>query len=201
MADRKVNVPTRSSEAVPKLSEDAKHYVVTSLAMWRGPTEILRVLAEDYGTPISAPGLWHYDPRNPECPKRWRDLHATTRAAFVANVSEIAIANPAWRLKERERLYRHVAEKANPNVPLATEILDQAARDAGGAFGNRLRVEESGPNGGPIEHSVTGQIDHVASCVFGLAAVESDALDAIIAQALGDATAPAKAAAANKPKR
>lgn len=151
MAARKVLAPpARSSEPTPKLTEEAKVYVVTSMALWKTPTEILKVLAEEFGTPISTPALYNYDPRNPNCPERWKDLHAATRKAYVEGVANLAGSSKAWRIDQLLGL--HERAKAAGNLVLAAALLKQIAEDHGDVY-TKVR-ELTGPGGTPLAGNV-----------------------------------------------
>jgi hypothetical protein len=172
-----------------KLTEDAQIYVVTALAVWRPLEEILKTLRDDFGvTDYTQQAISYYRPTSAKCPERWKLLHAKARAEFTSRAAEIGIANPAYRLAERHRLYELTVSRPAPNVSLAIEQLNDAARESGGQFTNRQRVEESGPNGGPIEHQHSGQVDFVAAQVFGATGAQ---LDAILDGHLGGKAEPA----------
>lgn len=152
---------TKAKQPFPnaaKLSRAQQVFVVTSLAVWTPEAEILKQINEEMAAagrkPISQQALYHYRPGNPECPEFWRALHAKTRSSFLDNVAEIAIANPAWRLAERKRLYDLTISKTTPNLVFAVEQLNDAARDSGGLFSNRRDVTSAGeklePGGGTV---------------------------------------------------
>ncbi|MEP8995491.1 DUF2280 domain-containing protein, partial [Enterobacter hormaechei] len=63
--------------------------------------------------------------------------------------SDIPIANKAYRLRALDRMMNN-AEKMR-NIALATEIIEQAAKECGDAYTNKHKFEHSGPNGGAIQ--------------------------------------------------
>ncbi|EHK65287.1 hypothetical protein KYC_17372 [Achromobacter arsenitoxydans SY8] len=79
--------------------------------------------------------------------KKWADLFEATRKRFREEVAEIPIADQAFRLRALGKIYeRHISRG---NVVGAAGVLEQAAKEVGGAFTNRR--EHTGAGGGPIE--------------------------------------------------
>lgn len=81
--------------------------------------------------------------------KKWVDLFHATRERFQTEISDIPIANKAYRLRVLDRMMTS-AEKMR-NIALATEIIEQAAKECGDAYTNKHKFEHSGPNGGAIQ--------------------------------------------------
>lgn len=81
--------------------------------------------------------------------KKWVDLFHSTRARFQSDISDIPIANKAYRLRVLDRMMGN-AEKMR-NIALAAEIIEQAAKECGDAYSNKHKFEHSGPNGGAME--------------------------------------------------
>jgi hypothetical protein len=78
---------------------------------------------------------------------KWIHLFNDTRQRFRQEVAEIPIADQAFRLRALGKIYdRHISRG---NVVGAAAVLEQAAKEAGGAFTNRR--EHTGVGGGPIE--------------------------------------------------
>lgn len=73
---------------------------------------------------------WHPERRaGARLGKHWREMFYETRAKLLAEVENIPIACRSYRLKVLQR----VAEQAEAvgNLPLAMQVLEQAARDVG----------------------------------------------------------------------
>lgn len=133
------------------LADDVKAFVVRALACFETATEVAKAVNEEFGLVGTAPQVQAYDPtksqgRQGQClSKSWRKMLEKERNAFRADLAEIPLANQAFRLKELTKLYRKAASQGN--VVAAAALIEQAAKEAGGAFTNKNRGEASGPNG------------------------------------------------------
>lgn len=141
---------------MPALSEDQKRRIVQGLACFRTPSEVAEDVEEEFGVKIDRSHVRKYNPDQvAEVAEKWRALFAATRQRFLAEVAEIPIYHQSFRLRELLDLYR----KAKRNPVLAASILEQAAKEAGGAFTNRREL--SGRDGGPLE--VTAKVVTIPS--------------------------------------
>jgi hypothetical protein len=133
-----------------KLNDAHKSFIVQALACWDSPSEVAEALREEYGVEAHRSQVAQYDPTRvagERLAKRWRDLFEATRDRFRREVAEIPIADQAYRLRALGKIYdRHLSRG---NVVGAAAVLEQAAKEAGGAFANRR--EHTGAGGGPIE--------------------------------------------------
>jgi len=133
-----------------KLTEAHKRFIVQALACWDTPTEVAQALKEEFGVEAHRAQIAQYDPTKAsgkDMAQKWRDLFAVTRERFRAEVAEIPIADQAFRLRSLGKIHARYMERGN--LVAAAAILEQAAKEAGGAFTNRR--EHTGPGGGPIE--------------------------------------------------
>ncbi|KAG0938830.1 hypothetical protein G6F31_015392 [Rhizopus arrhizus] len=81
--------------------------------------------------------------------KQWLQLFNDTRQRFRQEVAEIPIADQAFRLRALGKIYdRHISRG---NVVGAAAVLEQAAKEAGGLFTNKQKLEHAGAGGGPIQ--------------------------------------------------
>lgn len=129
---------------MPKLTDEQKTFVVQRLACFRPPTEILESVKEIWELELSRQLVHYYNPRAPasKTPKKWADIFEATREAFLESVADVGIANEPYRLEELQALYDKA--KRSGNLKLASELLEQGAKETGGAFTNRQRLEHSG---------------------------------------------------------
>jgi len=132
------------------LTDAVKRHIVQALACWDTPTEVSEMLREQFGIDVPRTHVAQYDPTKvagQKLAKKWRDLFDATRKRFREEVAEIPIADQAFRLRALGKIYdRHLSRG---NVVGAAAVLEQAAKEAGGAFTNRR--EHTGAGGGPIE--------------------------------------------------
>jgi hypothetical protein len=168
---------------VATLTEEQKEFIVTRLAMYDSPATILDTFKEHWPG-IDAPSrqqIWQYDPERVGSKRISRKLHATfeaTRENFLKDVGSIAIAQASFRLRRLQQI--HDTHFKNKNYVAAAAVLEQAAKEAGGAFTNQLKVK------GNIKH------DHEHEHEFKVDEKRATLAD-LLEQAL-KATAPAKPA-------
>lgn len=121
-----------------KLKDTHRRFVVTQLACFTTPSDIVAALKEQYGIEISVAGVLHYDPNTvngrEELAPKWRHLFEETRKRFSESLADIPIAQQAWRLRELLRQYKKLADT---DAPAAIAILEQAAKETGGMYSNK----------------------------------------------------------------
>lgn len=134
------------------LSPEVKAFIVQALACFDTPTQIASQVKQEFGLDISIQQVSSYDPTKAiakNLGQKWIDLFNATRTRFQTELSDIPIANKAYRLRALDRMMNN-AEKMR-NIALATEIIEQAAKECGDAYTNKHKFEHSGPNGGAIQ--------------------------------------------------
>lgn len=130
------------------LSTEVKSFIVQSLACFESPTKVIELVKQEYGVDVSRQQVSQYSPGNAmaaNLSKKWVDLFHATRERFQNEISDIPIANKAYRLRVLDRMMNN-AEKMR-NIALATEIIEQAAKECGDAYTNRQKVEHTSPDG------------------------------------------------------
>ncbi|HAS1727896.1 DUF2280 domain-containing protein [Enterobacter cloacae] len=134
------------------LSTEVKAFIVQSLACYETPVKVIELVKAEYGIDVSRQQVSQYTPGNAMAAKlsqKWIDLFNATRKRFQNEIADIPIANKAYRLRVLDRMMTS-AEKMR-NIALATEIIEQAAKECGDAYTNKHKFEHSGPNGGAIQ--------------------------------------------------
>jgi hypothetical protein len=129
-----------------KLDDEQRRFIVGRLAMYDSPQEVADAVKEQFGVEISRQVVFHYDPEHSDCAQKWKDLHAATRKQFLEKASEVSVAQQAYRLRRLDEMERRARKKGN--LPLAASILEQAAKEVGGAFTSRREL--TGANGVPL---------------------------------------------------
>lgn len=135
-----------------KLTDPIRAFIVRGLACFDSPTQVSNAVKDEFGIAVPRELVQKYHPERVASrglAKRWRVQFAVQRQAFLRVVAEIPIANQAVRLRTLQRQLER-AERIN-NPVLVLQILEQAAKEIGGAYGDRRRVELSGPSGGPVQ--------------------------------------------------
>ena len=122
-----------------KLKDTHRRFIVTQLACFVSPTDVQKALREQWGVDITLPSLGHYDPNTAagaaELAPKWRLLFEETRKRFSESLSDIPIAQQAWRLRELARQYKTLDSRGNTLG--AAAILEQAAKETGGMYSNK----------------------------------------------------------------
>lgn len=136
--------------ASAKLNNEVRTFIVQALACYDGPSAVVKAVQDEFGITITRQSVETYDPNKRAgrgLAAKWRAIFEETRAAFLEDTSKIGISHRAVRLRALQRM----AEKAETqgNMVLASSLLEQAAKEMGGAFTNRREV--TGKDGGAVE--------------------------------------------------
>lgn len=127
------------------LSTEVKAFIVQSLACFEPPTKVIEQVKAEFDVVVSRQQVSQYSPGNAMAEKlsqKWVDLFNATRSRFQTEISDIPIANKAYRLRVLDRMMTN-AEKMR-NIALAAEIIEQAAKECGDAYTNKHKIEHSG---------------------------------------------------------
>jgi len=133
----------------PKLTDDARTYVVQAIACFDTPSVVAAAVKKDFGLIISPQGCEAYDPTKRAGAKlsdKWKSLFQETRKAFLEDTSRIGISHRSVRIRALQRM----ADKAETmgNLSLAAQLFEQAAKEMGDAYTNRREL--TGRNGAPL---------------------------------------------------
>lgn len=134
------------------LKPEVKAAIVQMLACYDSLSIVVDAIQKDYGIKVTPQQVESHDPTKVSgkgLAKKWVDLFNATRDRFLNEISDIPIANKAYRLRVLDRMMNN-SEKMR-NIALATEIIEQAAKECGDAYTNKHKFEHSGPNGGAIQ--------------------------------------------------
>lgn len=134
------------------LSTEVKAFIVQSLACFESPTKVIELVKAEFGVMVSRQQVSQYSPGNAMAAKlsdKWVELFNATRERFQAEITDIPIANKAYRLRALDRMATRA--ESIKNMALAAQLIEQAAKECGDAYTNRQKVEHTGKDGGPIE--------------------------------------------------
>lgn len=131
------------------LNEEVKMFIVQSLARYETPSRVVQAVSEEFGIKISRQQAHSYDPtRNPDrVSKKLRAIFEETRSTFLKVVADIPVANMAYRLHKLQQVIERAEQRHNDVMIL--EALEQAAKEAGGFYTNKIKV------GGDAENPLT----------------------------------------------
>ncbi|EKK5433701.1 DUF2280 domain-containing protein [Enterobacter hormaechei] len=134
------------------LKPEVKAFIIQSLACFDTLAIVGEAVQKQFGIKVTPQQIESHDPTKASgkgLAQKWVDLFHETRKRFQTEIGDIPIANKAYRLRALDRMMNN-AEKMR-NIALATEIIEQAAKECGDAYTNKHKFEHSGPNGGAIQ--------------------------------------------------
>ncbi|MBD8128963.1 DUF2280 domain-containing protein [Pantoea agglomerans] len=141
------------------LSTEVKAFIVQSLACYETPAKVIELVKENFNVTVTRQQVSAYDPANAmakSLSKKWVDLFNATRERFKNEISDIPIANRAYRLRVLDRMAAS-AEKMK-NLGMTAQLLEQAAKEVGDVYTNRQKLEHSGQ----IVQSISSLMDELA---------------------------------------
>ena len=126
------------------MNDEIRTFVVQCLAAFDTPTQVVDAVKTEYGVQMTPQAVQSYDPtkyagRNLK--PKWRNIFEASRKSFLEDVNAIPIANKAARLRALNRM----AQKAEgmKNIGLASKLMEQAAREMGNAYTNKVDHQSS----------------------------------------------------------
>lgn len=150
------------------LKDDQKIFIVQALACFDTPAQVIESVKQEFGTDVTQQQLQAYNPATKagaRMSQKLKDIFEATRKRFLAEVSDIPVANQAYRLRQLQRMVNESMKRKN--IVLAASLLEQAAKESGGMFTNKREL--SGPGGKPMEHrTVVVDEKSVAAAVSAL---------------------------------
>lgn len=141
------------------LSTEVKAFIVQSLACYETPAKVIELVKENFNVTVTRQQVSAYDPANAmakSLSKKWVDLFNATRDRFKNEISDIPIANRAYRLRVLDRMAAS-AEKMK-NLGMTAQLLEQAAKEVGDVYTNRQKLEHSGQ----VVQSISSLMDELA---------------------------------------
>lgn len=134
------------------LKPEIKAFIVQSVACFDTPSQVVESVLKEFGIQITRQQVEQNDPTKTSgkgLAQKWVDLFNRTRDRFLNEISDIPIANKAYRLRVLDRMATRA--EGMKNLALTAEIIEQAAKECGDAYTNKHKFEHSGPNGGAIQ--------------------------------------------------
>lgn len=133
------------------LSSEVKAYIVQALACFDTPSQVAEAVKREFGLEVSRQQVETHDPTK-RCAKtlakRWVVLFEDTRKRFREETADIPIANRAYRLRAMGRFIERA--ESIKNIPLAMQILEQAAKECGDMYVNRQKKADAEEEPAPV---------------------------------------------------
>ncbi|HBX2751980.1 TPA: DUF2280 domain-containing protein [Klebsiella pneumoniae] len=130
------------------LKPEVKAYIIQMIACYDTPSQVVEAVQKDFGIAITRQQVETHDPTKVSgktLAKKWVDLFNLTRDRFLNEISDIPIANKAYRLRVLQRMST-TAENMK-NIGMTAQLLEQAAKEVGEAYSNKQKVEHTSPDG------------------------------------------------------
>ncbi|HCB9297470.1 TPA: DUF2280 domain-containing protein [Klebsiella pneumoniae] len=126
------------------LKPEVKAAIVQMLACYDTLSIVVAAIQKDYGIKVTPQQVESHDPTKVSgkgLAKKWVDLFNATRERFQNEISDIPIANKAYRLRVLNRMA--VNAESMKNYGMTAHLLEQAAKDVGDVYTNKQKVEQS----------------------------------------------------------
>ncbi|HBX8242507.1 TPA: DUF2280 domain-containing protein [Klebsiella pneumoniae] len=133
------------------LKPEVKAAIVQMLACYDSLSIVVEAIQKDYGLKVTPQQVESHDPTKVSgkgLAKKWVDLFNATRERFLNEISDIPIANKAYRLRVLQRM--STTAEGMKNLGMTAQLLEQAAKEVGDAYSNKQKVELTGKDGGPL---------------------------------------------------
>lgn len=130
------------------LKGEVKAFIVQSLACFDTPSQVVESVKKEFGLSITRQQVESHDPTKANgrgLAQKWVELFNETRKRFQTELSDIPIANKAYRLRALDRMMTKA--ESMRNMALAATLMEQAAKEVGDAYSNKQKVEHTSPDG------------------------------------------------------
>lgn len=131
------------------LTEDLKLFIVQALACYDSPSTVAAAVKDQFGVIVSRQQVESYDHTKASSKgvaKKLVALFDETRERFLEGVATVPVAKKVYRLRVLQRALERAEKQGNSGMVL--QILEQAAKEEGGAFTNKREL--TGKNGDPL---------------------------------------------------
>lgn len=130
------------------LKPEVKTFIIQSLACYDSLSIVVDGIQKTFGIKVTPQQVESHDPTKVSgkgLAQKWVDLFNATRTRFQNEISDIPIANKAYRLRSLDRMAARA--ESIKNIALAAQLMEQAAKEVGDAYSNRQKLEHTSPDG------------------------------------------------------
>jgi hypothetical protein len=142
-----------------ELPDDVKTRIAIELACFQSPSAVAATVKKEFDLDVPRQNIEAYDPEKvagKALSKHWRALFAEARELYLSKTAGIGIANRIYRYRKLQELY----DRHEVRMPIfAAGLLEQAAKEEGGAYTNRRQ----------LEHDVTNPLRELLGQIGGTA--------------------------------
>lgn len=144
------------------LKPEVRAFIVQELACFDTPSQIVESVQKEFKVQVTRQQVASHDPTKVAgkgLAQKWVDLFNITRDRFLNEISDIPIANKAYRLRVLQRM--STTAEGMKNLGMTAQLLEQAAKEVGDAYSNKQKVELTGKDGGPLNQVTYTAEDYV----------------------------------------
>ena len=130
------------------LKPEVRAFIVQELACFDTPSQIVESVQKEFKVQVTRQQVASHDPTKVAgkgLAQKWVDLFNLTRDRFLNEISDIPIANKAYRLRVLQRM--STTAEGMKNLGMTAQLLEQAAKEVGEAYSNKQKVEHTSPDG------------------------------------------------------
>lgn len=130
------------------LKPEVRAFIVQELACFDTPSQIVESVQKEFNVQVTRQQVASHDPTKAAgkgLAKKWVDLFNELRDRFLNEISDIPIANKAYRLRVLQRMSTNAENMKN--IGMTAQLLEQAAKEVGEAYSNKQKVEHTSPDG------------------------------------------------------
>ena len=133
------------------LKPEVRAFIVQELACFDTPSQVVESVQKEFKVQVTRQQVASHDPTKVAgkgLAQKWVELFNLTRDRFLNEISDIPIANKAYRLRVLQRM--STTAEGMKNLGMTAQLLEQAAKEVGDAYSNKQKVELTGKDGGPL---------------------------------------------------
>ncbi|QTI08907.1 MULTISPECIES: DUF2280 domain-containing protein [Klebsiella] len=130
------------------LKPEVRAFIVQELACFDTPSQIVESVQKEFKVQVTRQQVASHDPTKAAgkgLAQKWVELFNLTRDRFLNEISDIPIANKAYRLRVLQRM--SMTAENMKNIGMTAQLLEQAAKEVGEAYSNKQKVEHTSPDG------------------------------------------------------
>ncbi|HHL3693157.1 DUF2280 domain-containing protein [Klebsiella pneumoniae] len=130
------------------LKPEVRAFIIQELACFETPSQIVESVQKEFKVQVTRQQVASHDPTKAAgkgLAKKWVDLFNDLRDRFLNEISDIPIANKAYRLRVLQRM--STTAEGMKNLGMTAQLLEQAAKEVGEAYSNKQKVEHTSPDG------------------------------------------------------
>lgn len=126
------------------LKPEVRAFIVQELACFDTPSQIVESVQKEFKVQVTRQQVASHDPTKVAgkgLAQKWVELFNLTRDRFLNEISDIPIANKAYRLRVLQRM--STTAEGMKNLGMTAQLLEQAAKEVGDVYTNKQKVEQS----------------------------------------------------------